>query len=246
VYLAARGRGAAMLSTALSSNTLNVVAGLLLPAAVIGLGRPSGQAALVTMWYLALTLVVLGLAYRDRGLGRGTGSLVIAAYAAFTLSVLASGSAISHGARLMAALAGVTAMAVAGEMALRRRAGRFLPGSRWPAVLLGRESLLAGLTVGRLWIVSLALSGLIAGVDAVFGPRVVLIGLLIVGPCSALLTGRWGPTALTGLWATGLAVVLGMPDGIWGTATHLAFLTAVGFVALITTAAAALISNARS
>ena len=246
VYLAARGRGAATLSTALSSNTLNVVAGLLLPAAVIGLGRPSGQAALVTMWYLALTVVVLGLAYRDRGLGRGTGSLVIAAYAAFILSVLASGYAISRGPRLVTALAAVTAVALAAELAFRRWPSRFLPGSRWPSALLGRESLLPGWTVGRLWIVSLALSGLVAGVDAVFGPRVVLIGLLIVGPCGALLTGRWGPTALTGLWATGLAVVLGLPDGIWGTATHLAFLTAVGFVALITTAAAALIGNVRS
>ena len=246
VYLAARGRGAATLSTALSSNTLNVVAGLLLPAAVIGLGRPSGQAALVTVWYLALTVVVLGLAYRDRGLGRGTGSLVIAAYAVFILSVLASGYAISRGPRLVTALAAVTAVALAAELAFRRWSGRFLPGSRWSSAPLGRESLLPGWTVGRLWIVSLALSGLVAGVDAVFGPRVVLIGLLIVGPCGALLTGRWGPTALTGLWATGLAVVLGLPDGIWGTATHVAFLTAVGFVALITTAAAALISNARS
>ena len=32
VYLAARGRGAATLSTALNSNTLNVVIGLLIPA----------------------------------------------------------------------------------------------------------------------------------------------------------------------------------------------------------------------
>ena len=43
VYLAARGRGAATLSTALNSNTLNVVIGVLVPAALIGLGRPSGQ-----------------------------------------------------------------------------------------------------------------------------------------------------------------------------------------------------------
>ncbi len=39
VYLAARGRGAATLSTALNSNTLNIALGLLLPATVIGLGR---------------------------------------------------------------------------------------------------------------------------------------------------------------------------------------------------------------
>jgi hypothetical protein len=54
------------------------------------------------------------------------------------------------------------------------------------------------------------------------------------------------PTALTGLWAIGLAVVLGLRDGIWGSATHVAFIAAVALVALVTTAAAALISNARS
>ena len=37
VYLAARGRGAAMLSTTLNSNALNVAAGLLLPATITGL-----------------------------------------------------------------------------------------------------------------------------------------------------------------------------------------------------------------
>ena len=44
VYLAARGRGAAMLSTTLNSNALNVTAGLLLPATIAGLGGvgPSG------------------------------------------------------------------------------------------------------------------------------------------------------------------------------------------------------------
>ena len=40
VYLASRGRGAATLSTALNSNTINVAIGLLVPAALIGLGRP--------------------------------------------------------------------------------------------------------------------------------------------------------------------------------------------------------------
>jgi hypothetical protein len=106
-----------------------------------------------------------------------------------------------------------------------------------------RESLLPGWPVRRLWALSLLLPLLVACVDAALGPVVVLIGLLIVGPCSALLTGRWLPTALTGLWVIGLAIVLGIPDGIWASATHLAFITAVASVALVTTAAAALISN---
>jgi cation:H+ antiporter len=91
VYLASRGRGAATLSTALNSNALNVVAGLLLPAAVLGLGRTSGQAVLVTVWYVMLTVLVLALAYRDSGLGRRVGLAVILAYAGFTGAVLASG-----------------------------------------------------------------------------------------------------------------------------------------------------------
>ncbi len=91
VYLAGRGRGAATLSTALNSNAINVVAGLLLPAAILGLGQPSGQAVLVTAWYLGLTFVVLVAAYRYRGLTRRAGSLVIVAYLAFTVSILVSG-----------------------------------------------------------------------------------------------------------------------------------------------------------
>jgi hypothetical protein len=72
----------------------------------------------------------------------------------------------------------------------------------------------------------------------------VLIGLLIIGPCSVLLTGRWVRTGLTGLLAIGLAVALGIPDGIWGTGTHLAFLAAVAVVTLTATLAAAVIGLA--
>jgi cation:H+ antiporter len=91
VYLAAHGRGAATLSTALNSNTLNVVAGLLLPATILGLGKPSGQAVLITVWYVLMTVGVLALSYRYRGLGRATGALIIAVYVAFTGAVLLVG-----------------------------------------------------------------------------------------------------------------------------------------------------------
>ncbi|HET7015732.1 MAG TPA: hypothetical protein VFI65_17565 [Streptosporangiaceae bacterium] len=90
VYLASRGRGAATLSTALNSNTLNVVAGLLLPGALLGLGRPTGQALLVTAWYAGLTLAVILIAWRHRGLTRPAGTAIIVAYAAFTISILIS------------------------------------------------------------------------------------------------------------------------------------------------------------
>ena len=110
---------------------------------------------------------------------------------------------------------------------------------------LETESLLPGWSVRRLWVLGLGLSVLVAITDAGLGHRAVLVGLLIIGPCCVLLTGRWVPTGLTGLWVIGLAAVLGLPDGIWGTSTHLVFLGAVAGVALISTAAAAFIEVLR-
>jgi cation:H+ antiporter len=90
VYLANRGRGAAVLSTALNSNALNVIAGLLIPAAITGLGRPSGPTTLVTAWYAGLTAAVLAAAYRGSGLRRGTGLAIIVAYLFFLGWLLAA------------------------------------------------------------------------------------------------------------------------------------------------------------
>jgi len=87
VYLAARGRGAAMLSTTLNSNALNVLAGLLLPATITGLGPPSGGSGLIAVWYLVLTLIALAFAYRDSGVSRPTGALIIGAYLVFLGSI---------------------------------------------------------------------------------------------------------------------------------------------------------------
>jgi cation:H+ antiporter len=89
VYLASRGRGAAVLSTALNSNALNVTVGLLLPAAVIGLGASSRATTFVAAWYLGLTIVALVLAYVGRGLGRGAGALIVAGYVVFVGVLLA-------------------------------------------------------------------------------------------------------------------------------------------------------------
>lgn len=81
-YLGMRGRSAALLSTTLNSNTLNVLAGLLVPATVTGLGRP-GAGLLVAAWYAGLTALTLGLAWSGRGLVRREGLLIIAGYAVF-------------------------------------------------------------------------------------------------------------------------------------------------------------------
>jgi cation:H+ antiporter len=88
VYLARRGRGAAALSVALNSNAINVAAGLLLPATVVGLTRSSGPTVLIAAWYLGLTVATLLLAYRGRGLGRWSGWFIIAGYAGFVVCLL--------------------------------------------------------------------------------------------------------------------------------------------------------------
>jgi cation:H+ antiporter len=237
VYLAGRGRGAATLSTALNSNTINVVAGLLFPAAILGLGPVSGQAVLVTTWYAGLSLAVLALSYRHRGLGRPVGAVIIAAYLAFAASLVISGYTGPGGGALLAALAFLPALALAACL------GPFTAVSRRAAS--GRESLFPGWSALRLWALSMLLAAGVATVDAAAGHRLVLIGLLVIGPCLALLTCRWMLTALTGAWACGLAVLLGVPDGIWATAAHLVFISAVAIVAAAATAAAALIGRAR-
>jgi hypothetical protein len=107
--------------------------------------------------------------------------------------------------------------------------------------LEGKAALVHGWPVRKLFLLGLKLSVCVAVVDAVTGHRVILIGLLIAGPCCALFTGRWVPAGLTGLWVIGLALVLGIRDGISGTSTHLAFLAAVAGVALASTLAAAVI-----
>lgn len=90
VYLARRGRGAATLSTVMNSNALNVIAGLLLPGALVRLGAPSTQTTLAAGWYLGLTALALACAYAGRGLRRGSGTLIVCAYLAFVVALLAS------------------------------------------------------------------------------------------------------------------------------------------------------------
>ena len=89
VYLATRARAAASLSTALNSNNLNVVAGLLIPGVLLGLAPRSGPGTLAVVWYVALTVLALVLAYVGRGLRRGAGWTIILGYAGFVAVLLA-------------------------------------------------------------------------------------------------------------------------------------------------------------
>jgi hypothetical protein len=198
---------------------------------------------------------VLALARRHRGLSRRHGAAVITGYAGFTVSVIISGYSATGGNALIIGLSVLSARPLAVAMAQGARLGhpevRGLvnpsakgekPRGSAPAGRASRRpSLLPGWTAWRLWAVGMIATPAVAAVDAATGPRVVLIGLLIVGPCIALLTGWWLPTTMTGAWACGLAVLLGLPDGIWATGTHLAFVSAAAIVAAAAAAGAVLI-----
>jgi hypothetical protein len=109
---------------------------------------------------------------------------------------------------------------------LRTREGTFVPG--W--------------SVSRVWRLSLAVCAGVLLVGLLAAPWVDLAGLLVAGPCCALLTGRWVRTAATALLAVAFAVVLGFVGGA-GEAEQIAFVAAVGLVGLANTAAAALIQQ---
>lgn len=93
VYLAGRGRGAAMLSTTLNSNALNVTAGLLVPAVFTGLGPSSVHSDLVAVWYLVLTVAALAFAWRHGSVSRASGSFIIVMYLVFAGSLVATAQA---------------------------------------------------------------------------------------------------------------------------------------------------------
>jgi cation:H+ antiporter len=240
VYLARRGRGAAVLSTALNSNAINVVAGLLIPACLAGLGPRSGPGILVAAWYAGLTALALALAFRGRGLGRLSGAVIIAGYLAFVTALAISVAQGSVRPATAAFPAAVIAAASALLLTWPPRAAAAGPGGLWQ-----RESVLPGWSVGRLWRLSLISCGVIAACDAASGPHLILIGLLIIGPVSALLTARWTLTATVGCLAIALGVALGIPDQIFATATQYLFLAAVTAVGATATGGAAVLQHQR-
>jgi cation:H+ antiporter len=81
IRLGLQGRGSALLSETLNSNTINLVAGISIPALVLSLGSFSGLVAFDLAWLIGMTLVALALL--ARGLGRVSGGLVVALYLVF-------------------------------------------------------------------------------------------------------------------------------------------------------------------
>jgi phosphoserine phosphatase RsbU/P len=70
-------------------------------------------------------------------------------------------------------------------------------------------------------LVAVLVTSAIALLDAWTGDRAVLLGLLIAGPLLAAASLDAQRTAIVGLYALGLAVLLGIPNAIFGTTEHL-------------------------
>ena len=133
VYLAVRGRGAAVLSTALNSNAINVMAGLLRP------GEPDRAGGAVRSGHAGDRVVRgadrarAGVRLPGRGLGRMPGAVIIAGYLAFVTALIISVT--QAGVRPAAAIVPAGAVIAAGALLLTwpprgaRRAARHEPAT---------------------------------------------------------------------------------------------------------------------
>jgi cation:H+ antiporter len=83
VRLALHGRGAAVVSETFNSNSLNVLAGLVVPALFVSLGGASGVQVFSAWWLLGTTVLAVALTYAGRGLGRVAGAGIVLLYVPF-------------------------------------------------------------------------------------------------------------------------------------------------------------------
>ena len=83
VRLARQRRGDAAVSETFSSNTINLLGGIAVPAVVIGLGAVTAAERSEMLWLAAMTAVTLLWLARPPGIGRLGGAVLVAAYAVF-------------------------------------------------------------------------------------------------------------------------------------------------------------------
>ena len=93
LYLARAGKGAAMLSEAMNSNTINIVGGLVLPAVIGGLALGDGGAGKGSVFAgafcVGMTALAATIAYAGRGIGRRGAGVLVGAYGVFLAVLIA-------------------------------------------------------------------------------------------------------------------------------------------------------------
>ncbi len=88
VQLALDGRGAAVVSESLNSNTFNILAGVALPALLLGFAAPSPKILFAVFWLLGMKCFALGAASHRHGLHRIGGALIITLYVIFAVVII--------------------------------------------------------------------------------------------------------------------------------------------------------------
>jgi len=85
IRLGLRGRGEALVSETLNSNTINLSIGILLPSALVGLGTGADGLGPDYAWMAAVTVATLVLVGRRSGAGRLAGGAIVVAYLAYVV-----------------------------------------------------------------------------------------------------------------------------------------------------------------
>jgi cation:H+ antiporter len=88
IRLGRAGRGAALVGETFNSNTINLTAGVIVPALLVTLSAVSTLAKLQLAWLLAVTLLTLGLLARPGGMRRAGALGLIVLYFAFVVGTL--------------------------------------------------------------------------------------------------------------------------------------------------------------
>jgi cation:H+ antiporter len=83
-------RGSALMSETLNSNSINVVAGIALPAALGSIATFSNLDVFNLAWLFAMTAAALVLFGRHGGAGRRAGAFLIVLYAVFVIVQVAA------------------------------------------------------------------------------------------------------------------------------------------------------------
>jgi hypothetical protein len=84
--LVRQGRGDATVSETLNSNSINLVGGVIIPAAILGLGRIAADAEGDLLWLTVLTGRSLVALAHPRGMGRLAGLALVGGFVAFVVS----------------------------------------------------------------------------------------------------------------------------------------------------------------
>ena len=87
--LARQGRADATVSETLNSNNINLVGGIVIPAAILGIGTVSGGVSADLVWLTVLTAGTLVALATRGGMVRLAGIALVAGYAAFVVAHLA-------------------------------------------------------------------------------------------------------------------------------------------------------------